>query len=140
MDQVYTYINDGMVTAVSYRAFCQLEIPAGGISYVELHGLMHHMNVQGTWLITELNAHPNAGPLVSYLASLSDPDVVTMFIKNSIDVQMVVAAPEEGVACAICLDCVGKSWSRTAGCVFPHRFHTHCLVQWEEKTCPVCRQ
>ena len=47
-------------------------------------------------------------------------------------------APDSENVCGICLESSGSSWSNTAGCQWPHRFHTTCLEQWAG-TCPMCR-
>lgn len=142
MDRVYTEIRDGMVIAVSQRRYYQRQIPEGGIGFTELQELMFRMNVQGLWLVTELSQQHGdaAGPLVSQLVGLGDPDEVDALIRGNC---LSVAPPQDEI-CAICLDIVADSqyWAKTNGCRFPHRFHTACIVQWvrESETCPVCRQ
>ena len=55
-----------------------------------------------------------------------------------------VSVPEVGDTCSICLEdvtAVGTSpgqWIALRRC--RHRFHAHCIRQWQRGTCPVCRE
>jgi len=41
--------------------------------------------------------------------------------------------------CTICLDRMDESVSTVLTILCNHRFHSSCLAQWEDPTCPVCR-
>jgi hypothetical protein len=53
---------------------------------------------------------------------------------------LVSAVPNEEM-CTICwattAETHGQPWSSTAGCRFPHAYHTACLQQWG-RPCPAC--
>jgi hypothetical protein len=38
--------------------------------------------------------------------------------------------------CPICLETGGRRWYMTKCC---HQFHTDCIGQWKQRTCPLCR-
>ena len=40
------------------------------------------------------------------------------------------------IVCPICLQTGGRRWYMTKCC---HQFHTDCIGQWKERTCPLCR-
>ena len=148
MDRVHTAIRDGMVIAVSPSIYYQRQIPEGGIGILELHQMSYWMNVPGMAVVTELNRHQGAGPLVSHLATLRDPAIQGVVnrliwenrpISIAISPLVTVDEPMDSM-CAICLEtnAEGQTWSKTTGCTWPHCFHTNCLAQWTGK-CPVCR-
>jgi hypothetical protein len=148
MDRIETEIRDGMVIAFSQTTYYQRQIPEGGLGIFDLHHMTYWMNVQGMWLVTELNRHQGAGPLVSHLATLRDPAIRNvvdrLILENrpfSVALSHLVTVDEPmDSMCAICLETntEGQTWSRTTGCTWPHCFHTNCLTQWTGK-CPVCR-
>ena len=54
--------------------------------------------------------------------------------------QLVAAVPDDEM-CSICwattAETHGQPWSSTAGCRWPHAYHTACLQQWG-RPCPAC--
>ena len=41
--------------------------------------------------------------------------------------------------CTICLERMDESVSTVLTILCNHKFHTGCIAQWEDPTCPVCR-
>ena len=41
--------------------------------------------------------------------------------------------------CTICLERMDESVSTVMTILCNHKFHSSCLAQWEDPTCPVCR-